>query len=188
MGGGKPKGGNDGGNVDHSTEINDKVLFGGSRGLPSSTSRFTGSRQSSSGGITPQNSRLSANSGGATKQNSKTDATAKPIKNYFGTQSSEKLKDVAPRLVESWKKALPNSLATRDETGKTMARIFGAKGDSWVPGQKVRDIQNAVKEGRWNHPSLSGLKDEEIKTLRNDPSRRREFVSGIKSLNPKKFY
>jgi hypothetical protein len=49
-------------------------------------------------------------------------------------------------------------------------------------------MQTAVKEGRWSHPSLRSLTSDEVKKLKYDSEGRRNFVSGVNSLNPKKFY
>jgi len=143
------------------------------------TSRFGGSRSN----ITMGKAKTIA-----PKIQEKSGKTKEEIKKYYGAQGSEQLRKIAPALAESWGKALPESFASKDKAKKTMARILGGSGDAWVRGDKLRSMQTAVKEGRWSHPSLRSFTSDEVKKLKYDSESRRNFVSGVNSLNPKKFY
>lgn len=189
--GGRPKSGNKGAVSDHSKDINDNA-FNRPSGLSSSSSRFASSRQSSSGGIMSQNSRLRAISGDAAKQNSKLGATAKRNKIYFGAQNSEKLKDIAPDLVKSFKELFPDSFSTREKSKEAISRILGAgkrlSADSYVNKETLRGIQQAIKNRSVGHPLLKGLNSDEIKAVKYAPyERKQKFTGGIKNINPKRF-
>jgi len=101
---------------------------------------------------------------------------------------SEQLKKIAPELANSWKKAMPDSFASSDMAKKTMGRILGGKGDAWISAAKLREMQNAVKEGKWSSSSLERLTPKELSKIKNNTDSRRAFISGIHSLNKEKFY
>lgn len=101
-------------------------------------------------------------------------------KQYFASGAAQFGK-VAPDLAKKWKTVLPDSFRTRDESKKTMGRIFGVKsGDAWTRREQYRNMYKAVKENRVDRLNLS---DYEKKALKYDSTKKREFLKALESID-----
>jgi hypothetical protein len=124
------------------------------------------------------------------KKLEKTDAkkNIETSKRYFNGNSAQFGK-FAPSLAEQWEKAMPDSFNTRERGKETMQRVFGAIGakraDSYVGLDKLKGVHKAVKENRWNDPTLKGLNAEEKKRLQYNPEMKMKFLQGIERLDKK---
>lgn len=155
----------------------------------SQTSRFSVSRQSfNSGNLRNIGQKARSDREGMQE---KAGGKKEQAKKYYA-QGSEELRKIAPELAKSFKEILPDSFSTREKSKEAISRILGAgkrlSADSRVHRDTLRSIQKAVKDRRWNDPSLKNLTPDEFRSARNASyEKRRNFVGGIKELNPKKF-
>lgn len=150
LGGGKPKGTP----ADHSAAQGDELLNRPARS--SSGSIFASSpRQSSSGGIMPQNLQLNTNSGGSNKQNSKLDATQK--QSYLFSCNSSIEANKARRFLGE--RIRENSVVSKRlgiDSGEGLKRFVVSatgKGD-YFRSEQARKDRNFFREGKIGKTSV----------------------------------
>lgn len=117
---------------------------------PSSTSRLAGSpRQSSSGGITPQNSRLNTDSGAAAKQNTKPNRKDSQPTHLFSGDSSVEAKKAAQYIGERIKADPPTmrrlGIGTADGLKKF---VISATGRDYFRPEQAKKDREFLRQGK----------------------------------------
>ena len=117
---------------------------------PSSTSRLAGSpRQSSSGGITSQNSRLNTDSGAAAKQNTKPNRKDSQPTHLFSGDSSVEAKKAAQYIGERIKADPPTmrrlGIGTADGLKKF---VISATGRDYFRSEQAKKDREFLRQGK----------------------------------------
>ena len=117
---------------------------------PSSTSRLAGSpRQSSSGGIVPQNSRLNANSGAAAKQNAKSNKKDSPPPHLFSCNSSVEAKKAAQYIAERIKADPATMRRLGISTGDGLKKfVVSATGKDYFRSEQAKNDREFLRQGK----------------------------------------